>query len=742
MTTPSRQIPAEQGESLPASIPALERSPAAEPDSSALASGRRAARRPIRGSKLVRTETILAGTFVLAGIGLATLAAMVFWFDAGRMIDLTDEGASLLHARPHDANEIVPSPFGRVTATIFTLVRGNLSLFRMAGFLVPSAVTAVLILLLIKPPTRGRFAVAFAGGIAAGAMHYAEYLRTLAYNWLIGVALGLVAIGFVLAFAPPSRVVAWQAWRRDLLSGSVLGLGLALTVTARIHSGIAATLIVALMWLLSSYRGSLGRAAVRQLLLRTLRVGAAATMTGAVWAFFALVLPAGGIGGLLRDARNTVDVMNAGSWGGTSSGGAGHYLRDVRDLLEAIVRKLGAQAPGAVLGLFIAVAILVAFVGLSKRASSASGAPPDHPSRSTICALTTGVALVGALVWGLARGELHAGYSSTEDLGPTFFALVTWAVFGRLAGVAAASYLSRRDVRSGRMITTATSEASESSVDPSQPARPGWITLTAMLLGLAVTTGIGSSNPMAFQLHFGSTVLVAALACVMGVWNGERGAIARRARGDDGARRRAPRRGTATQLLVAFVCLVLGAFAFRWILDGRSEPYRQLPLSTSTASFRSRSTGVTVDLPPDQGRGLESLEFQARRAGWRTGTPLLDITPFHPLVTFWLDGDPPFSVFGAPYPPFVTKTALLTISREREDNLRRAWLLVGSPLVPEIDYSAIASALGRPWPCGYEPVARATVGSNAIPSSATITLLRPVPGPVPARCPDTEPAGP
>jgi hypothetical protein len=247
---------------------------------------------------------------------------------------------------------------------------------------------------------------------------------------------------------------------------------------------------------------------------------------------------------------------------------------------------------------------------------------------------------------------------------------------------------------------------------------------------------------MAFQLHFGSTVLVAALACVMGVWNGERGAIARRARGDDGARRRAPRRGTATQLLVAFVCLVLGAFAFRWILDGRSEPYRQLPLSTSTASFRSRSTGVTVDLPPDQGRGLESLEFQARRAGWRTGTPLLDITPFHPLVTFWLDGDPPFSVFGAPYPPFVTKTALLTISREREDNLRRAWLLVGSPLVPEIDYSAIASALGRPWPCGYEPVARATVGSNAIPSSATITLLRPVPGPVPARCPDTEPAGP
>jgi hypothetical protein len=738
MTTPSRQIPAEPTESQRASISPLERSTTGERDPSALTVGHPVARAPARGPKLSRLGTVLVSIFVLGGVALATLAAIIFWFDAGRMIDLTDEGASLLHARPHDANEIVPSPFGRVTATIFMLVRGNLSLFRMAGFLVPAAVTAVLILLLIKPPTRGRFAVAFAGGIAAGAMHYAEYLRTLAYNWVVGVALGLVAIGFVLAFAPPSRVAAWQAWRRDLVSGSVLGLGLALTVTARIHSGIAATLIVASMWLVSSYRGSLGRAAVRQLFLRTLRVGAAATMTGAVWALFALVLPAGGIGGLRRDARNTVDVMDAGSWGGTSSGGVGHYLGDLRDLLEAIVRKLGAQAPGAGLGLFIAIAILVALVGLSRRASSA---PPDHPSRSTIVALMTGVALVGALVWGLARGELHAGYSSTQDLGPTFFALVTWAAFGRLAGVATAAHLSRRDVGSGRMITTATSEASGNSVDPSQPARPGWIILSAMLLGLAVTTGVGSSNPMAFQLHFGSTVLVAALACVVGVWNGERGGLGRRAREEYGAWWRAPRRGIATQLLVALVCLVLGAFAFRWVLDSRSDPYRQLPLSTSTASFRSRSTGFAVDLPPDQGRGLESLELQARRAGWRTGTPLLDITPFHPLVTFWLDGDPPFSVFGAPYPQFVTKTALLTISREREDDLRRAWLLVSSPLVPEIDYSAIANALGRPWPCGYEPVARATVGSNAIPSSATITLLRPVPGPVAAQCLNTEPAG-
>jgi hypothetical protein len=739
MTGPSRHIPEEPTESRRTSISALEPPPTAEPDLSALAVRRQAAELPVRGPKLSRTGTVLVSIFALGGIALASLAAVTFWFDAGRIVDLSDEGASLLHARPHDANEIVPSPFGRVTATIFMLVRENLGVFRMAGFLILSGVTAALILLLIKPSTRGRVAVGLTGGIAAGAMHYAEYLRTLAYNWVVGVALGLVAIGFVLALSPPSQVAAWQPWRRDLLSGSVLGLGLALTATARIHSGIAATIVVALMWFVCWFRGSPGRAAVRRMLLPTLRVAAAATMTCVLWAVFALVLPAGGIGQLRRDARNTVDLMDAGGWGGTSSGGVGHYVGDVRDLFVAIMRKLGEQGPGAVLGLVIAIAILVALGTVSRRARSAPG-DRSVVSSSTIGSLTTGLALAGAICFGLARGELHAGFSSTRNLGSAVFALVIWAAIGRFTGVAAVSLLSNRD-RPSQMMTTATPEAHEKSADRSQPARPGWIILTAMLLALAVTTGVGSTNPMAYQLHFGSALLVAALACVVAVWNRERGGIARRAPEQYAVRRRVPWRGAATQILVAFVCLVLGAFAFRWVLDARSEPYRQLPLSTSTASFRSRSTGFAADLPPDQGRGLESLELQARRAGWRADTPLLDITPFHPFVTFWLGGDPPFSVFGAPYPAYVTDTTLLTISREREDDLQRAWLLVSSPLFAEIDYSAIARALGRPWPCGYEPVARATVGPSSIPTAATMTLLRPVPGPVPPRCPETEQAG-
>jgi hypothetical protein len=601
----------------------------------------------------------------------------------------------------------------------------------VTAFLVPSAVTAALILLLIKPPTRGRVAVAVTGGVASAAMYYAEYLRTPTYNWVVGVGLGLVAIGFVLAVAPPNRVAGWQAWRQDLLSGAILGFGLALTLTARIHSAIAAAIVVALTWCVASFRGSFGRAAVNRVLLRTLRVAAVATTACALWTLFALVLPAGGVDRLRRDARNAVDFMDAGGWGGTATSGLGRYPDDLRRLLEAITRKLGEQAPGALLGLVIGTAILLAFVRISRRGPTRPGRPVV--SRSEIVTLLTGVTLGGALFCGLARGELHAGYSSTEDLGPAFFGLVTWAAFGRLAGVAAVSLLLRTDVGPRRTITTATPEAPEKPVDGSQP---GWIILTVMLLGVAVTAGVGSSNPMAYQLHFGSVLLVAALACVVGVWNGERGGITRRPR-DETVRPQASRQGPVTRLVVALVCLALGASAFRWVRDARSEPYRELPLSTATAQFQSRSTGFTVDLPPDQGRVLETLERQARRAGWRTGTPLLDISPLHPFVTFWLGGDAPFSVFGAPYTAFVTKTALLSIRRETEDNLRHAWLLVSSPLLPEIDYAAIANALGRPWPCGYAPVAHATVGATADPSSAEVALLRPVPGPVPSTCPES-----
>ncbi len=627
------------------------------------------------------------------------------------MVDLTDEGVSLLQARPHDANEIAPSPFGRVTAPIFWLVRDNLRVFRIVGFLVLGVTTAVLILLVITPRIRGRAAIALTGGVAAAAAFYAEYIRTPNYNWVVGAALGVVGIGLFIVVAPPRRIATWDRWRSDLLGGTLIGFGTAITLTARIHSAIAAVIVVVSAWFLSSLGRSTQGATLRAATVQALRAGVAAAATCAAWILLALVLPAGGIGALRRDARNTIDWLDAA--GSTSTGGLGRYPEDFREFVGAIASALGKQAPGVALGLLAAAGVLAYIVIWRAR----SGTRSDHnpPSRTAVAVLTTGSALGGAVLSALARGELHAGYVSTEDLGPTLFALVIWAAVGRSMGVATAAGLAR-----GVRARTAS---------PNRNVQPGWIFLTTALLGLAVAVSVGSGNSMAYQLHYGSVLLIAALTCVVGLWNQQHSPI------EPHSDLLFSREARPAQLLIAVVCVAFGAFALQSVLDARSDPYRQSPLSSAAAPVHSRATGVTVDLPDAQGRGLEHLEREARMAGWKPGTPLLDISPFHPGVTFWLGADPPFSVYPTVESARATKSLLLTISREREDNLRDAWLLVSSKILGDVDYEAIAGALGRPWPCGYEPVARASLAPPV--ESARVTLLRPTPGPVPSTCPET-----
>jgi hypothetical protein len=682
-----------------------------EKDSSALvrtidASG---ARREDAGTP--QLTRLLSGALAILGAGLAVAATAVFVSDAGRMVDLTDEGVSLLQARPHDANEIAPSPFGRVTAPIFWLVRDNLRAFRIAGFLVLAATTVLLIVVVITRRNRGRAAIALTGGVAAPTAFYAEYIRTPNYNWVVGAALGVVAIGLVIVVAPSRWTTAREVWRSDLLGGALIGFGTAFTLTARIHSAVAAVIVVATALCVSSFMRSTRAETLRAALLRALRVGVAAAIACASWILLALVLPAGGVGALRRDARNTIDWLDAA--GSTSTGGLGRYPEDLGELIAAIARAVGEQALGAALGL-LAAAGAVAYIMIWR---ARSGTRSDHlsASRTAVAVVMTGSALGGAVLSALARGELHSGIASTEDLGPTLFALVIWAAVGRLIGVAMVAGLAR-----GVRARTAS---------PNRNARPGWIFLMTTLLGLAVAVSVGSGNPMAYQLHYGSVLLIAALTCVVGLWNQQHSPI------EPHSDLLFSREARPAQLLVAVMCVAFGAFALRAVLNARSDPYRQSQLSSAAASVYSRATGVTVDLPDAQGRGLEHLERQARRAGWKPGTPLLDISPFHPMVTFWLGADPPFSVYPTVDSAHATKSLLLTISREREDNLRDAWLLVSSTLLGDVDYEAIAGALGRPWPCGYEPVARASLAPTLAPER--VTLLRPTPGPVPSTCPET-----
>lgn len=661
----------------------------------------------------------------LVGVGLALVAAGIFVFDSDRMVDLTDEGIHLMQARPHDANEILPSPFGRVTTPIFWLVRHELGPFRVAGLLIVAIVTAVLILLLVKSRTRGRVALAITGGIAAAVLSNAEYLRTPNYNWLTGAAVGVVAIGLVILIAPSDRVVNWPAWRQDLIGGVIFGFGIALTLTARVHSAAVATVVVALalgvwLWLLTR------RGEVRGALARAARITAAFISTCSAWVTFALVLPAGGGSQFRRDVENGLDWLDAVE--STSTRGLGRYPEDLREFLGAVGGALREQAPGAAGGLLLGILVLAVIIASGRRRSHRL--EPLTAPDTAVVPLMIGAALGGALLMSLARGDLHAGHDLTEDLGPDVVGLAIWAVIGRFIGVASLAFLARRpnwrpNGESSAPIDVANREAS------GRPVQLGWIVLTAALGGLILAVTVGSGNPMAYQLHFGSVLLVATLVVVVARWKGNRNPVARR-----------PRRELAQGFLAAMLCLVFGLVALRWVLDARERPYRQYPLTMATKTFRSTATGVSVDLPESQGRGLERLEREARRAGWRPGTSLLDITPFHPIVTFWLGADPPFSIYPAVQSPHATNSLMLTIDREEHDDLRGAWLLVSAPLLPDVDYSAIARRLGHPWPCGYEAVASANLGRDFVSPGRDMhfDLLRPVPGPVPSSCPDTAPA--
>jgi hypothetical protein len=704
-------MPAPQTEARECSTTGSEPSRDPEQDSNELPADK--SREWTEGKRVAQTASrAITGALMLLGVGLALVSAGISCFDGGRMVDLTDEGIALLQARSHDANEILPSPFGRVTGPLFWLVRHNLDAFRIAGFLILALVAGALILLLIKSRTRGRVAIAITGGIAAAGMHYAEYLRTPNYNWVVGWALGLVAIGFVILVASPRMVAEWHQWHRDLFAGSILGFGIALTLTARIHSAAGAAIVVASAWGVWLLRLRAGRRDTRLALVQVLRVTGASVSTFALWILFALVLPVGGLGPLRRDVRNGVDWLNVA--GSTSTSDLGRYPEDLRKFARTITATLADQAPGAAVGLLLAVLIIGGLVASPRRRSDRG--QRLVASTTTVVALMTGVALAGALLSTLARGDLHAGRLPTWDLGPTLLGFVIWAALGRLVGVASVTFFARR------MNGHASREVSDAP-------RPRWILPTATLIGLALAVSVGSGNPMAYQLHFASALLVAALACVVCLWNGGGSAVGGRGR-----------REFAPQLLAALLCLTFGALALRWVLDARADPYRQLALTTTTKSFRSTATGVTVELPRSQGQGLEQLERQARRAGWRPGTSLLDISPFHPLITFWLGADPPFSVYPVVISPDATESLLLTMNREKDDDLRHAWLLVRSPLLGDVDYAAIAQKLGRPWPCGYESVAQVSLGPDFVdPTRPTlrVELLRPVPSPVPRTCPAT-----
>jgi hypothetical protein len=104
---------------------------------------------------------------------------------------------------------------------------------------------------------------------------------------------------------------------------------------------------------------------------------------------------------------------------------------------------------------------------------------------------------------------------------------------------------------------------------------------------------------------------------------------------------------------------------------------------------------------------IDDLRADAGRAGWRPGTPLLDLT-WHPMSVLALDGRAPRTLLPA-FPGWGSEGSSAAYALEQEDPAwgRRAWILVPSGQPPATTDTAVR-VVGRSFPADYELAGRVT----------------------------------
>lgn len=151
-----------------------------------------------------------------------------------------------------------------------------------------------------------------------------------------------------------------------------------------------------------------------------------------------------------------------------------------------------------------------------------------------------------------------------------------------------------------------------------------------------------------------------------------------------------------TAATMAAVCSVA---AFSTIGRGAGGPYRMAPLAESTVRTQVTGRGATLKLSPESAAALNSLRFNAVAAGWQTGMPLVDLTPFNPGIGYLLDARPPTTILVGRSP----KVIRWALALQDQTVFHETWLLV--PPKPQPQLRAVVNVLGRSFPADYQRVA-------------------------------------
>ena len=205
--------------------------------------------------------------------------------------------------------------------------------------------------------------------------------------------------------------------------------------------------------------------------------------------------------------------------------------------------------------------------------------------------------------------------------------------------------------------------------------------LSVALLGVAVSYPLGTNMEYASQLPGGFPVLLAAAAigvsCV-----------------PDGGR-------LPALAVLAGTAVVLGAVL---VPTTRAvAPFRIAPLDQQTIP-RSIVPGTPpILVEPEAARWIDNLREDAQRAGFRPGSPVLDLT-WHPASVLILDGRAPAVLLPAfPGWPSPGKSAAFAVSQEDPARWRNAWLLVPTGQDPAIA-DAATRIVGKRFPVDYQRV--------------------------------------
>jgi hypothetical protein len=158
----------------------------------------------------------------------------------------------------------------------------------------------------------------------------------------------------------------------------------------------------------------------------------------------------------------------------------------------------------------------------------------------------------------------------------------------------------------------------------------------------------------------------------------------------------------ALPVAAATMAVACGMAALSVFGQAAASPYRTAPVARSTVPIQVSGRGATVKASPEYAAALTSLRSQAVAGGWRPGTPLVDLTPFHPGVGYLLDARPPTTIMIG-FSPSVMRWAL------RQQDLavfHDAWLLIEPPAAR--GRLAVVDVLGRRFPADYQRVAAIT----------------------------------